>query len=777
MSKYCPDLNCAFYQIFPNGSTQMKAPACPFCGSPFVDEKPLPPDQLIEEQSVTTDTSVESDGDILITSKLTINSTAAQSLKPSSPPTDNVIVIFYTAIQLGHLMRYNSDITLQFQYDNLKKLKLEQLEFKSYRVRNYEGTKYALLTNSVNIPSQVIDSSTPNKTIIIPYSYYIGNEKEKYYSDKAISNRCLVLSYSNFFPPNLLSKYDMLILPSGLTQEERNQYKDLKRLLGVVFSLYNPIVESSGESRQLPLTRIKSELQIILHSLCSSHVICKIKKYFLSKEEHICTYLTTEEELNEIMRDLLFGWIIALVRTHLPFHLKFYLSFLCPDAVLMEPCAGEILCILFENISSEYKLSVIQAEEEMNLFFEYQTEIRTSPQLLHCAMHRVSELDTDSLILFLPLYHLLFNSEQDFEQAHSTHSFLDNAYWGLPAGIQFKHNSNIELSKILNVMSQFSTTSPMLPYSIVLLYFRLDMFSQLLGILAIPFLPFFSVLLYRIDKWSFLREDTALRESVFNAFLTQTAQTPDLMSEDHICQISDVIFRMISLIKDSRIFPQISFEEACLLLQVLARSLFMYVGSRDSFYKQKFNIPETKISHFISSSLLIESLEQCVAELKMDKRCNFNCTEVFIIWNTLYCIEFPSSYGWVDSVSKEFSKRLQFHSLKCLLNSICDSETDFSPNLSNDICLELIQIAEKSHTPLTDHDLIIQFLVEVPGNRLTTVIDVLARIIVLHRKDIIGANAIEHILSVDWYHTLLRCCSAQDFSKVLDFQKLSLSSH
>ena len=501
MSKYCPDLNCAFYQTFPNGSTQMTAPACPFCGSPFIDEKPLSPDQLIEEQSITTDLSLESDGDLLITNKHVTHSIVVQSFKPSSPPADNVIVTFYTAVQLSYITRDNTEIKLQFQCDALKKLKLEQLEFKSYKGRNYEGTKYALLSNSVNIPSQILDSSTPNKTTIIPYSYYIGNEKEKYYSDKGISNRCLVLSHSNFFVPNLLSKYDMLILPSGLTQEERNQYKDLKKRFGIVFSLYNPIVESSDKGRLLPFVKIENELQIILHSLCSSHVICKKRKHIFSKDEYFCTYLyETEEELNEIIRDLLFGWIIAFVHIDLPFHFKFYLSFLCPDAVLMEPCAGEILCILLENISSEYMLSVIQAEEEMNLFFEYQTEIRTSPQLLHCAMQRVSELDTDSLMLFLPLYHLLFNSEQDFELAHCTHSFLDNAYWGLPAGIQFKHNPNIELSKILNVMSQFSTTSPMLPYSIVLLYFRLDMFSQLLGILAIPFLPFFSVLLYRIDK-------------------------------------------------------------------------------------------------------------------------------------------------------------------------------------------------------------------------------------------------------------------------------------
>ena len=761
MSKYCPDLNCDFFEAFPNGTVKMKTPACPYCQSPFADEKPLPPDQLIEEQSITTDLSLESDRDLLITNKGAIHSIVAQSFKPSGPPADNVIVTLYTVIRLSHLVNNGLNITLQFQFSPLADLQLGLLEFKSYKVRSYEDNKYALLSNSVSIPSKILDNSGANKTIIIPYSYYIGNEKEKYYSNKALTYRCLVLSFSNFFAPNVLNKYDMLILPSGLTQEERYYYKDLQRLLGIVFSLYNPIVECSDKGRLLPFVKIKNELQIFLHSLCSSHVICKIKKYFLSKEEYICTYLTTKEEVNIIMRDLLFGWIITLVQSDLPFHLKFYLSFLCLDPSLMEQCALGIFGILFGDISSEYILSVIQAEEKMNLFFEYQTEIQTSPQLLHCAMQRVSELDTDSLMLFLPLYHLLFNSEQDFEQAHSTHSFLDNAYWGLPAGIQFKHNPNIELSKILNVMSQFSTTSPMLPYSIVLLYFRLDMFSQLLEILAIPFLPFFSVLLYRIDKWSFLREDTALRESVFNAFLTQTVQTPSLMSEDNICQISDVIFRMILLIQRRQEIQTISLNEAYLLLQILAQLLCMYDKDNDLLSRQKFHISQTKIFHLIPSSILIQSIGQCIVEDQLIKPplCNGSCIDEVIVWNTLYCIEFPSSYGWVDSVSKEFSKRLQLHSLQCLLNSICYFETEFSPTLSNDIGLELIQIAKESPTPLEDHELMVQSVVKVPENKFPLIIDVLAKIIMLHRMDIIGTNAIEHILSVSWYPMLFSCSS------------------
>ena len=55
--------------------------------------------------------------------------------------------------------------------------------------------------------------------------------------------------------------------------------------------------------------------------------------------------------------------------------------------------------------------------------------------------------------------------------------------------------------------------------------FRLDLFTQLKEMVEIPFLHFFSVLLYPIDKWSFLKEDTQVPESIFNAFLTQSAQT------------------------------------------------------------------------------------------------------------------------------------------------------------------------------------------------------------------------------------------------------------
>ena len=40
MSKFCPDLNCAFYGAFPNGNDQIITTVCLFCQKPFIDYKP-----------------------------------------------------------------------------------------------------------------------------------------------------------------------------------------------------------------------------------------------------------------------------------------------------------------------------------------------------------------------------------------------------------------------------------------------------------------------------------------------------------------------------------------------------------------------------------------------------------------------------------------------------------------------------------------------------------------------------------------------------------------
>ena len=768
MSKFCADINCNFYKSFPDGTGIFTAETCPICSkNSLVDKKPLPPEKQIAEHTVSSLHSIESEGDLLKVRNLELEFPNSPTHKPPNLSTDNVIVTFHTAILLSHFKSADSRISIRFDNSHLMQFIDSSLDLKCFEQKEYNSNAYALLRNSVNIPFNILKicGVKNDESMIIPHKYILNGQEEVLCSNQGATHRALLLHSSNFSPPNLMDKYDMLILPPDLTSEDKYLYSDIKLSLEIIFNLYSPNLVVSKNGRLLPFITIKEDLETLLYSLCYS-LVCKASK--LTKMKHFNIYNT--KEVGDIMCKLLLNWISTAIQTDLPFHIKFYLSFLSLDNNLMQEYTGEIYLMLFHNLSCEFVLSIIQKESERSLFLEYQSELMASPQLLHSAMRRVSELDIDSLTLFLPLYHLLFNSEQDFEEAHRTHSFLDNAYWGLPAGIQFKHNPNIVTSKIINAMSQLNTpNSPILPYSVTLLYLRLDLFSQLMELSGIPFLPFFSVLLYRIEKWSLLREDTQLRESVFNTFLTQSEQNPNLMSHEHICQASDVIFQILLLIMGSRDVPNISFREACLFLQVLARLLGIYDGDNNSFSEEKFHLSQANISYLIPSSALIKSIEQCVDEDKLNKppQCSTECINQVIVWNTLYFIHFPPSYAWVESVSKEFSKRLKFHSLQCLLNSIVslclapperESERERETVL-NFITTELIKIAEESETPEADHELIVQSLVEVPENKFSYIIDVLAKILVLHKLEITGANAVEHILSVSWYPALFKRCS------------------
>ena len=747
MSKFCADINCFFYEKFPDGTDPFNIDVCPFCAkSSLVDYKPIPSDEQITEHTDVSLLPLESEGDLLKVNNLGLDFPNSPTHKSSNLPTDKVMVTFHTAILLSQFTSVHSRISIRFDNSHLMQSIDGSLELECFEQKDYNSNFYALLRNSINITFEVLKicGVKSDKKLIIPYRYILNGQEEVLCSNQGATHRALLLHSSNFSLPNLIDKYDMLILPSDLALEDKYLYSDVKLSLEIVFNLYSPNLVLSKEGKLLPFKTIKENLETVLYSLCNS-LVCKTSKFTKMKHFHI--YNTNE--VGDIMCKLLLNWISTAIRTDLPFHIKFYLSFLSLDNIMTHEYTGEIYIMLFDNLSCEFVLSIIQKEPERNLFLEYQSELIASPQLLHSAMRRVSELDIGSFILFLPLYHLLFNSEQDFEEAHRTHSFLDNDYWGLPAGIHFKHNPSIERSKIINAMSQLNIISSILPYSITLLYLRLDLFSQLMKLSGIPFLPFFSVLLYRIEKWSLLREDTQLRESVFNTFLAESVQTPNLMSHEHICQASDVIFQIVLLIMGSRDIPNISFKEVCLLLQVLAKLLSIYDGDNNSFSEHKFHLVQAKIPYLIPSSALLTSIEQCVAEDKFNKlsQCTIECIDKVILWNALYCIQFPPSYGWIESVSRKFSQRLRCHSLQCMLRLIVHlclvppegvSERE---TVLHDISTELIQIVEESETPQADHELIVQSL---------------AKILMQHRLDITGANPVEHILSVSWYPALFK---------------------
>ena len=123
-------------------------------------------------------------------------------------------------------------------------------------------------------------------------------------------------------------------------------------------------------------------------------------------------------------------------------------------------------------------MSTIKNESEQNMLLEYQQDILTSPQLLHRALQEVSSIDIENLITFLPLYHLVFNSEHSFSEAHDKHDFLNNSYWGLPPDIPFTNSTNIELTTILNTLIEYKHLGPILPHSVILLCLRHEIFPS-----------------------------------------------------------------------------------------------------------------------------------------------------------------------------------------------------------------------------------------------------------------------------------------------------------
>ncbi|KAI6651522.1 E3 ubiquitin-protein ligase [Oopsacas minuta] len=469
------------------------------------------------------------------------------------------------------------------------------------------------------------------------------------------------------------------------------------------------------------------------------------------------------EQVEKIMQEFLLGWIDSVIHLDCPFHLKFYLSFLTVNMNLMESCSSQIYFKVFQNMTSEFVLSIIKDKSNLEMFLKYQSDISKSPQLLYSAMQEVSRIDIDNFILFLPLYHVLFNSKHSFNEAHTAHDFLNMSYWGLPPDILFTHNHTIELPIIVNTLSQYNSLGPILPYSITLLCLKLEIFSQLMEILAIPFLPFIAVLLYRIDRWNLMEQDRELRERVYETFLAQSELNPNLLNDSHICQASDVIYKMLQLINDSQSLSKkiiITYNEADLLLQVLAKLLLLYHGHENLLASQK-------IFNLIPSSDLLDSITRCVDDDKMNQKpeCGTDCLHEVLIWNTFLCIQFPSSYRWVQSVSKTFSIRLESHTLACLLNlflNIC-SMKDISPlpSLFQTFRQELIRIVEKSQRRLLDEHSIFQNLVKVTADMFTEVIDVFAFIILLHESAITGADPVEHILSLSWLPILLKHCESK----------------
>ena len=409
-------------------------------------------------------------------------------------------------------------------------------------------------------------------------------------------------------------------------------------------------------------------------------------------------------------------------------------------------------------------MSTINNESEQNMLLEYQQDILTSSQLLHRALQAVSSIDIENLITFLPLYHLVFNSEHSFSEAHDKHDFLNISYWGLPPDIPFTNSTNIELSIIVNTLSQYKHLGTILPHSVILLCLRHEIFPQLLEILEIPFLSFITVLLYRIDRWDLTARDEELRVTVYQTFLERSLQDQDLMNDEELLQATNVILTMLQILKDSRDTKSIKLKEAILLLELLARLMVVYNRNEET-------TSDRVTLCVIPPSDLLVSIEQCVEEKNIFQppKCDTRCVNELDIWNNLLCIKFPSSYQWIACVSETFSKRFKSHSLLCMLDSIiylCNmcAKEEVPTYLFEIIHGELYDIVTDSQTQMKDERLIIQTLEKVPRDQFNKVIDVFAKIILLHKSAITGSNPLEHVFSLPWLPSVLKQCDSSMFA-------------
>ena len=258
MSKFCPDLNCYFYKTFPDGGENITIEICFICQKPFIDYKP-------EVQSVVRKPklSLDTQGDLIVVNTNTLNIPTPQPVSMTVIPTENVVVIFRTAILLTHFKAVSS-ISHRFNYHFPRELNVNFSDLRVFKERNYRGDTYVLLENSISIPIAILDHCGSKQTLIIPYRYMLDGQEERFHSDKGITCRSLLLNRSNFSFPNIITKYDMIILPANLPADQQRDFKTLWR---ITFHLYIPLTEilrgnkliSSNKYFILSLSTVRNE--------------------------------------------------------------------------------------------------------------------------------------------------------------------------------------------------------------------------------------------------------------------------------------------------------------------------------------------------------------------------------------------------------------------------------------------------------------------------------------------------------------------------------------
>ena len=775
MAQFCGDIKCEFYDTFPDG---LKFKFCPSCAKPLVAEKPSlpevtdlqPVDQTIEREESFVE--IESCPNVVsnqfITPIYNWGATGREKNLESRHDIrfEDVIVTFSSSVLKKHYLQSNGCISLRFKSSSIGEFKFERIEFKGFRQVNYEGNEFILLEETIKINKSILADMKDSEQLLISYKYYFSDSEEELYLKKGDCYRNLIIGQYNFIELNTIQKFDMVVLP-----ELENEYYCLKQIdtrLSIIFNIYVP-----GEKRLLllPISTIKDEVQTILFSLCNGYYT-KISRKLWKKRKNFQVYDSTEQ-INSVLRYIFYIWLKGLMNASLPFHSKILLSFFTFEKELIQPHSTEFFILLFQGVNNDFILSLINSR--CDAFSDYISEIKSRPYLLHHAMQGISSKDFSQLVKFLPLYHFLFDSKEYFSIAQSNNAFLDNAYWGLPSNVKFQYYDDVDISVIRDAMSIFHTTDPLLPYSIILLALRSDIFLDLLEIRSIPYLPFFSVLLYRVKTWSLIQQDCELRELVFTTFLEKSEQTPGLMNEDHICQACDVIFRMLDVIKDSPVtlLDKLNLEQAKSILHVLAKLLELFIEKHPTILPlQYFHRAESIIISLKTAPVLLTTIRSCLCEDVLQSNFQSECTlfeEITNVWDALCCIPFPLGYDWTSEVCKHLSKRLSEQTLESILITfveICNHYNKLNINDSIMSCFrnEILGKLRMSEITKKDQQTTVEHIVQVSKEQFNLVADIIAAILASNSSKL-NENPVNHILTLPWWSRVVKFCKPDEFTQ------------
>ena len=758
-NKFCVDKACKVHEMMPNGLPAFNERCC-VCGGPLAAKEPDEP-VVIKEQIVTKTHRPMRKHHFW-------KSTSSTSQK-SIIRADRAIIIFVAGILKSDFDKVRGKVSLKFLQTQFGELNLAFEGPFNSRIMHYEGNDFIILDNIIKLGAKILSSIEKSENFLsIPYKYYLDEEGENLYIPHEDCSRTLIIDNSNFSENNIVTKYDMIILPDG-TQSESDFTDPLKRLM-ISFNLFIPPIRDLSRSSFM---EIGNNIRDVLFPLCYGYY--NEKRFFKTNKNWLL--YDSEEKVHELSIDLLKNWLMQALNydSSIPFHSKFLLLFLTFEKELIQPFSDELFLCLLHTMSSQKYLTLLHDQSRLNGLLSYQSNIISSPLILHDAMKYIAEQEIGLLINFLPLYHIIFDSQTEYEVACNKHEFENNEFWGLPLDTEFQCNNKIEMSIIHNAIENFCIVDPLLANSIILLSMSDDSFPQLLELFPTHLLSFMCVLLYRVRKWPcFIEQDYKLRESVFITFLDKSEQIEHLsMNEEDICQTCDVIFKMLVVINDEDETQHcIHLEESKLILRVLARLLSLFDEKFPQLLSdESFHLACKKIFNLVSAKTLLKIVGECLNPDVLNSRYTSDfVSEVADDWDSLYKIHYPESYEFVFAIDELFRKKLAVQDLGTILDALvnlCISYTQISPSdtLKDSLCNEVMFELNESQTPEQDYEMCVRCLVEVPIKRFNLIAEIFTKLFECISK-LLKCDPVKYILSTTWWPKFINYCQPKHFEEL-----------